>query len=60
MSQYKSVPFYNNWLDMSGMTAGNGHNHKMNVSTKLIRDLENINDENYINENNISDFLDNM
>ena len=45
MSQYKSVPFYNNWLDMSGMTTGNGQNHKMNVSTKLIRDLENINDE---------------
>ena len=45
MSQYKSVPFYNNWLDMFGMTAGNGQNHKMNVSTKLIRDLENINDE---------------
>ena len=28
---------------MSGMSAGNGQNHKMNVSTKLIRDLENIN-----------------
>lgn len=45
MSQYKSVPFYNNWLDMSGMSAGNGQGHKMNVSTKLIRDIEKINDE---------------
>jgi len=30
---------------MSGMQAGDGQNHKMNVSTKLIHDLENINDE---------------
>ena len=45
MSQYKSVPFYNNWLDMSGMVAGNGQNHKLNVPTKMIRDLETINDK---------------
>jgi hypothetical protein len=30
---------------MSGMIAGDGQNHKMNVSSKLIYDLENINDE---------------
>ena len=45
MSQYKTVPFYNNWLDMSGMTESNGKGHKMNVSSKIMRELETFNDE---------------
>lgn len=27
MSQYKTVPFYNNWLDISGMKEGSGVDH---------------------------------
>ena len=45
MSQYKTVPFYNNWLDMSGFIAENGKGHKLNVPTKMLRELENINDK---------------
>jgi len=45
LSQYKTVPFYNDWLDMSGLIAGNGKGHKLNVPMKTIREIETINDE---------------
>ena len=45
MSQYKTVPFYNNWIDMSGFIAEDGKGHKLNVPMKMIRELETFNDE---------------
>ena len=45
MSQYKTIPFYNNWLDMSGFIDESGKGHKMNVSSNIIRELETFNDE---------------
>ena len=45
MSQYKTVPFYNNWLDMSGFIAEDGKGHKLNISQKMMTELGTFNDE---------------
>ena len=44
MSQYKTVPFYNDWLDMSGMKAGNGIDHTMNLDIDFFEKLTPFND----------------
>ena len=44
MSQYKTVPFYNDWLDMSGMKAGNGIDHTMNLDVDFFEKLTPFND----------------
>jgi|TARA_X000001036_G_scaffold155259_1_gene147422 hypothetical protein len=45
LSQYKTVPFYNNWLDTSGFLNENGKGNKINVPIKTIQELENFTDE---------------
>ena len=39
MSQFKKTPFYNNWLDVSGMAAGTGVDHKVNLTPEFFEKL---------------------
>ena len=44
MSLYKTTPFYNDWLDVSGMIAGSGENHKLNLEPDFFEKLYPFND----------------
>ena len=45
MSQYKTIPFYNDWLDVSGMAAGNGKDHAVNLKPEFFEKLDPFNDK---------------
>ena len=45
MSQYKTIPFYNDWLDVSGMAAGNGKDHTVNLKPEFFEKLDPFNDK---------------
>jgi len=45
LSQYKTIPFYNDWLDVSGMAAGNGKDHAVNLKPEFFEKLDPFNDK---------------
>jgi hypothetical protein len=45
LSQYKTIPFYNDWLDVSGMAAGNGKDHTVNLKPEFFEKLDPFNDK---------------
>jgi hypothetical protein len=45
LSQYKTIPFYNDWLDVSGMTASNGKDHTVNLKPEFFEKLDPFNDK---------------